>query len=104
MLIPLDSSSTLTDALRNQHLDEYPTIYHLPFAPGEFPEEKYWLSSRYDTHMKQQVAALDSDDVVRSVRATLGSALGPALPQEDKEWDSKRVLEMLRRDMEGRSM
>ena len=108
VLAPLDPAKSLTAALEHTTLDEYPTVYALPFAPAALPKERFTLVEAYDKHIKAELAGLDREEVVRQVDKVLGGKTGWAA-QEDKEgdkdearWDEKRVLEMLRRDVDLR--
>lgn len=106
VLIPLPLISSLTTVLTHRTLDEYPTIYHLPFAPSSLPSERYTLNTAYEAKLKSDLAGLDREEIVRAVDTVLDGKTGWAKKDQEKEkeedegrWDEKRVLEMLRRDV-----
>ncbi|GAM90067.1 hypothetical protein ANO11243_081070 [Dothideomycetidae sp. 11243] len=101
VLIPLDTAADLTTSLSRQTIDEYPTIYHLPYPPDGLPDG-FCTSAAYDKSHKAELARLDRDDIVKSVATQLGGEkLGEAWGKEkdEKDWDAERVLDMLRRDV-----
>ncbi|OJD22701.1 hypothetical protein ACJ73_05948 [Blastomyces percursus] len=47
VLIPLTDPVTITDALRNRSVLEFPTFYVLPWAAGELPADRFVLEEVY---------------------------------------------------------
>ncbi|KAF2149118.1 hypothetical protein K461DRAFT_57636 [Myriangium duriaei CBS 260.36] len=105
VLIPLSPTSTLTAVLHRQTLDEYPTLYHLPYAASCLPPDHFVTNTAYEARLKSDLAGLEREDIVRSVDTVLqGKTVWmkreeEAGDEEEKKWDEKRVLDMLKRDV-----
>ena len=107
VLIPLpdEDTITLTTALHNRVVLEFPTIYALTESPDNLPstyttEEKYLAGRRAaDDELRGIVEKLPDD-----VRRRDGKGYGGDEGEEDEEeggerLDQERILEMLRRDV-----
>ncbi|KAG8629758.1 hypothetical protein KVT40_001377 [Elsinoe batatas] len=106
VLIPLEASSSITKCLRGRNILEFPTIYALPSSPANLPEP-YETEAEYRKTLAKEYNEVDVAQIVRSVNATVGrkGALPGGIPgsQDRKEevLDKERILEMLRRDLQG---
>jgi len=92
ILILLDPSATLTDALRGQIVQEYPTIYVLHVPPTALPSG-FILGERYTRTFKP---ATDT----KPAEANYGhrSEMQP-VSAESKQIDANSILDMLKRDV-----
>lgn len=97
VLIPLNSTATLTDSLRNQTVLEYPTIYVLTSAPDElgagFMIEKEYIEEMAKTRTIQPGAPS---------KASSASSHQPGAQEKksnDASIDAKSILNMLKRDV-----
>ncbi|KAF2222226.1 hypothetical protein BDZ85DRAFT_263289 [Elsinoe ampelina] len=106
VLIPLEASSSITKCLRGRNILEFPTIYALPFDSTNLPEP-YTTEAEYKKSLAKEYNEVDVAQIVRSVNATVGKkgalASGIFAAQDEKEeaLDKERILEMLRRDLQG---
>ncbi|PGH18434.1 hypothetical protein AJ79_00503 [Helicocarpus griseus UAMH5409] len=100
VLIPLEGSVTITDALRNRTVLEFPTFYVLPCAPGELSGERFMLEEVY---LKENGA---DDDLEIDKGGEEDSAKGDEEGEVDDDdvlpgVDQKKVLEVLYKDLQG---
>jgi hypothetical protein len=96
VLIPLTETASLTDCLRGQFIQEYPTIYVLPHSPNQLPDG-YTLSAAYnDKHITKQAELEDKDHSVVPSKG-LDETQKPAHMPEKLDADS--ILNMLKRDI-----
>ena len=98
VLIPLNADATLTQSLKDQHLQEYPTLYVLPTAPEALSTE-YTLYEVYareprreDTEMERLQRSSGGESSGHSVNAKQHEA-GDSTPL-----DAQSILNMLKRD------
>lgn len=108
VLIPLSDSESLTASLKNQVVLEFPTLYALMEAPeklseGFLTEENYLkLRKEEDAELEGMMSAVSGGR-----RMPLGGGIFGVHDRTDErgsssaagQWDEKRVLEMLRRDV-----
>lgn len=113
VLIALDSTQTLTEALSHRAVLEFPTIYLLSQAPSELPpqflsEQAYQeLREKEEAELKKAVAQTEADGVgERPMPDSSGpqrlNASGPGAQNHDRSQskpDPAKILEMLRRDL-----
>lgn len=85
VLDKLDRKKTITEALRGRAVDEFPTFYVV--QKGEMPEG-FEMGEEYDERMKgEKVDRLEEQEDKKE-------------KDDNPAWDEKRVLEMLRRDVD----
>lgn len=98
VLIPLEADKSLTEALRNQSVLEFPTIYTLPHAPEKLPSS-YMLDKQYDELREGEVKELEE---------AMKKAGNDVVPErtdvrDEREasnaMDPNRILDMLKRDV-----
>lgn len=98
VLIPLRSEATLTECLRNQVVQEYPTIVVLHFAPQRLPEGFMLV----DDYLRSR---LEEDAELRNMLSAAGDASEiPGTGEPDRqgqpeELDTQSILNMLKRDV-----
>lgn len=98
VLIPLDANCSLTTALRDQVVQEYPTIFVLEHPPDNLPDgfalEAEYLKTQREIRSTSSNAAikqeLNNDDM---------SSAKNAGEQPTRELDASSILEMLQRDI-----
>jgi hypothetical protein len=95
VLIPLDVEATLTQSLHNQVVQEYPTIYVMPFDADHLPDG-YISFELYIARRKTEETKLEA---LQSVTATaLRDEPHAPLPEAQK-LDANSILEMLKRNV-----
>lgn len=103
VLIPLRPGATLTEALRNHTVLEYPTIYVLPDSPASLQSE-FMLETDYPDYVKKvaskgQVASASTGPVSGN-RGSTDSTGGQRVQEDDSApLDAKSILKMLKRDV-----
>lgn len=100
VLIPVDSSATLTTTLQDKTVLEFPTFYVLPYAPQALPPG-YILEEQYLAARKREDAELD--DAIRKAEEA-GAFAGankhdPEPPPSDNAMDPSKILDLLKRDV-----
>lgn len=98
VLIPLEADKSLTEALRNQSVLEFPTIYTLPHAPEQLPSS-YMLDKQYEELREREEKELEE---------AMKKAGNDGVPErtdvrDEREasnsMDPNRILDMLKRDV-----
>jgi len=95
VLIPIDSSGTLTECLRGQAVLEFPTVYVLPNAPAFLPAG-FMLEEQYNKMQKAEQVEVDGL-LQRTNESTGGALTSPR--EEEKPLDANSILDMLKRDV-----
>ncbi|KAK2744848.1 hypothetical protein FQN57_004172 [Myotisia sp. PD_48] len=96
VLIPISSSSTLADVLRERVVLEFPTFYVLEQPVDELPAGKYILEEQYllENQSEEDHQNEESNSIVNNEN----------IHEDDKDLsdiDELKVLEVLRRDLEN---
>lgn len=98
VLIPLQSTSTLTQALHGQNVQEYPTIYVLPNSPQCLPREFISVDDyRANLRIGERTAASEGRDATQFAPAT--RSIQAKETTSEGEVDAKAILDMLKRDV-----
>ncbi|KAK3707502.1 Box C/D snoRNA accumulation [Vermiconidia calcicola] len=99
VIIPLQPQATLTEALKGQIVQEFPTIYVLPEAPNTLPAN-FMLEADY-LHMVARSARFQVRPDTSNSAATAGIDMRKEdnSRNEDRELDAKSILDMLKRDI-----
>lgn len=102
VLIPLTNhEDTITTCLRSSTLNEFPTIYDLPYAPTELPE-RYTLASVYDKDVAATKHDIDNELNKQGLNDVY-ERVAPGKEQMNAEgedaWDERKILDMLKRDV-----
>lgn len=95
VLIPLDSSKSLTESLKGQTVLEFPAIYVLPEQPDSLPTG-FQLSDEYEKVQKAEEAEVDG--LMQRTNQSTGGAL-MAAREEEKPLNANSILDMLKRDV-----
>ena len=100
VLIPLKSASSLTDSLRDQIVQEYPTIYVLLDSPEQLPPG-FMLEKDYVNPVKRDI---DGSRGLASTRGDGNAADARSNEQQQNSQDAdgldaKSILNMLKRDI-----
>lgn len=95
VLIPLDSSKSLTESLKGQTVLEFPAIYVLPEQPDSLPAG-FQLSDEYEKVQKAEEAEVDV--LMQRTNQSTGGAL-MAAREEEKPLNANSILDMLKRDV-----
>jgi len=100
VLIPLTSTDTLGDALREQTLEEFPTVYYFPAATPDLPSE-FMLDEDYRKEEGEQQK--EFEELMRDVDPKILRRLKDdgTKSKGDEEVDSKRILDVLKQDLGG---
>lgn len=101
-LIPISNyNDTLTTCLRNSLLNEFPTIYELPYAPTGLPE-RYILASDYEESVATTRHDVDNELSKQGLNG-LYEGMAPRREQMtangEDAWDERKILDMLKRDV-----
>jgi hypothetical protein len=98
VLIPLDSSASLTQSLRDRTVLEYPTIFVLPQPPDSLPEG-FLLDKEYNKICKGEEEELQQ--ALRSLPQQAKQDTGRSEAKDDvpSHADAQRILNMLKRDI-----
>ncbi|PGH34573.1 hypothetical protein GX50_02556 [[Emmonsia] crescens] len=102
VLIPLPGSVTITDALRNRIVLEFPTFYVLPWAAGELPGDRFVLEEVY---LRENGDG--GEGGLEGFEKEEGEVVGEQGEEEEEEEgasviqgvDEKKVLEVLCKDL-----
>ena len=97
VLIPLDSTATLTACLKGRTVLEYPTIYVLGDGPETLPAG-YQLEESYTKGFKAEQREVD--ELLDQSKQLVGGAVQPPEGKE-KPLDADSILDMLQRDLGG---
>ena len=100
VLIPLESSNTMTESLRDQVVQEYPTIYILPNSPDTlFPgftlEKEYMKATRRETQAISRPVKTEAD----GYESTRIKGEDNEVGVKSEGFDAGSILNMLRRDV-----
>ncbi|KAL2368752.1 hypothetical protein RJ035_007466 [Blastomyces gilchristii] len=98
VLIPLTGSATITDALRNRSVLEFPTFYVLPWAAGGLPADRFMLEEVYlrengDGSSGDGLEGVEEEEEEEGVEGGDGADVFQGV-------DEKKVLEVLSKDLE----
>ncbi|EEH06867.1 conserved hypothetical protein [Histoplasma capsulatum G186AR] len=100
VLIPLTESLTITDALRNRTVLEFPTFYVLPWAAGELPADRFVTEEVY----LRENGDGGNGDVLDGAEEDEEEGVEGAEEKEGNDVlqsvDEKKVLEVLCKDLE----
>ena len=101
VLIPLRSSSSLKDCLRGRTILEFPTIYVFSALPP--PVKDFILEQDYLKEEAAEVKELDGMLVANAdaLRALQGNEDKDINDEPVEELDTKRILDVLQRDLGG---
>ncbi|KAK8192998.1 hypothetical protein IWZ00DRAFT_260529 [Phyllosticta capitalensis] len=107
VLIPLSPESTLTEALRDQVVIEFPTIKLLPHPQGDAPlPEGFILEDEFYRQSKKDALELDEllgpNGQIMS-EAKVGRPDGEQRENTEDDLDNKKLLEALKQDFGARS-
>ncbi|KLJ13708.1 hypothetical protein EMPG_11367 [Blastomyces silverae] len=97
VLIPLTESVTITDALRNHSVLEFPTFYVLPWAAGELPADRFVLEEVY---LRENGDGGSGDGLEEAVEEGEEGVEGGDVGNVLQGVDEKKVLEVLCKDLE----
>lgn len=101
VLVPLLPASTLSTALQNRVVLEFPTVYVLPYSPEALPEQ-YMLEEQFlgysEQENKELEALLKEVGMQGEFPTDDGSFQDPGL-QEQERFDDRKILDVLRRDL-----
>lgn len=100
VLIPLTSTDTLGDALRGQTVEEFPTVYYFSTAAPDLPPD-FTLDEDYRREEGEQQR--EFEELMRDVDPEILRRLknDGTKSKGDEEVDSKRILDVLKRDLGG---
>lgn len=103
VLIPISPDKTITETLRGRLVLEFPTIYVLMESPELVPREKFILEEEYILKEREGLEVLDelSDG---ADAAKTSQEEGEITDSGPTQLDEKKVLEVLKKDLEGGSI
>lgn len=98
VLIPLEANKSLTEALRNQSVLEFPTIYTLPHSPEQLPSS-YMLDKQYE-----QLRECEEKELEEAMKKAGNDGVPERTDVRDEReasnaMDPNRILDMLKRDV-----
>ncbi|KMW67710.1 hypothetical protein BDDG_12266 [Blastomyces dermatitidis ATCC 18188] len=101
VLIPLTGSATITDALRNRSVLEFPTFYVLPWAAGGLPADRFMLEEVYlrengDGSSGDGLEGVEEEEEEEEEEGVEGGDGADVFQGVDE----KKVLEVLSKDLE----
>lgn len=103
VLIPISPDKTITETLRDRIVLEFPTIYVLTEAPESMPREKFMLDEEYILKEREGLEVLDELSEEGGGEKS-SQEEGEITESGPAQWDEKKVLEVLKKDLEGRTM
>lgn len=99
VLVVLDAQLSLTDSLRDRIVQEYPTIYALPYPPAALPSS-YILESDYTPRASDESGVTGSHHNAQNDRqGNAASKSGEGSQNAQQPLDANSILKMLKRDL-----
>lgn len=103
VLVPLAPASTLSTSLKNRVVLEFPTIFVLPYPPEALPGQ-YMLEEQflgYSEQENKELEALLNEVGMQGTFPLDDGSFGDSGMQEQDRLDDRKILDVLRQDLNG---